>query len=303
MQKHKAKQTPLILQIILIATLLLPLSACSSMGSLMAAFRSTDHFLTLDSDTRILYEPGAEANARELVPLLPEAIKKIEEDQYLPFHDPIKIYVCASAENCYKLTGSRAPAIVTNKLFLSPVLFLERRPIDRYLTHQLSHLHLRQRLGMLNFTRLPTWFKEGLAEVFSGGATSFQITDQEAYKAIADGHNFTPDSDRNIISIFISPRYGNYWKISEPMFYRQSMLFVAFLKKTDEKAFLKMLMAIQHGEYFSTALTDAYNENLSALWNTFIEETKASANKSIQQTGDKPVAFLIRSVHKSKGAA
>jgi hypothetical protein len=272
------------LQIIHIAILLLPLMGCSSIRSLMATFHSTDHFLTIDSDTRILYEPGAEANARELVPLLPEAIKKVEEAQYSPFQDPIKIYVCASAENYYKLTGTRAPAVVTNKLFLSPVLFSERRPLERYLTHELSHLHLMQRLGMLNYTRLPAWFKEGLAEVVSGGATSFQITDQEAYKAIEGGHNFTPDSDRNIISIFISPRYGGHWKISAPLFYQQCMLFVAFLKKTDEVSFTKMMMAIQHGEYFSTALSDAYKEGLPALWKTFIEEMKARANKRVNLT-------------------
>lgn len=281
------------LQIILIAILFLPLSACSSMGSLMATFRSTDHFLTLDSDTRILYEPGAEANARELVPLLPEAIRKVEEDQYLPFHDPVKIYVCASAENYYKLTGSRAPAVVTKKLFLSPVLFSEGRPIDRFLTHELSHLHLVQRLGMLNYTKLPAWFKEGLAEVVSGGATSFQITDQEAYKAIEDGHTFTPDSDRSVVSIFTSPRYGSYWKISQPLFYRESMLFVAFMKRTDEKSFRKMLTTIQQGECLSAALKDAYNERLAGLWHKFMEEIKASDNKIIQQTADKPVPFFI----------
>jgi len=265
-------------KIILIAILLLPLAACSSMRSLTATFRSTDHFLTLESDTRVLYEPGAETYARELTPLLPEAIGKVEEQHNLPFHDPVRIHLCASAASCYQLTGSRAPGVVTNKLFLSPVLFEEGRPVDRYLTHELSHLHLVQRLGRLNYARLPAWFKEGLAEVVSGGATASRVTDEEAYKAIAEGRNFTPDAGRNIISAFISPRYGSYWNISQPLFYRQSMLFVVFLKKKDENSFLKMLLAIQRGEHFSAALANAYDESLSALWKTFVAESKTRVN-------------------------
>ena len=146
--------------------LILPLlSACSSARSLAASFRSTKHFVPLVADDRILFEPGAEAFIQEIPALLPDAIKKVETGHFAPFIDSVKVYVCATNESYYRHTGQRAPATVTNKLFLSPALFHDNKPLDRYLTHELSHLHLRQRLGLIGSTRLPSWFKEGLAEL------------------------------------------------------------------------------------------------------------------------------------------
>jgi len=272
------------IQIILVAILVLSLSACSATRSLIASFQSTDHFLTLASDPRVLYEPGAEANARDIVPLLPEAISKVEKRQYLPFRDPVNIYVCASAESYYKLTGTRARAVVTNKLFLSPALFQDRPTLPLYLTHELSHLHLLQRLGTYRMIELPSWFKEGLATFVSGGGGAPDISDEQALNAIRSTQNFVPDEGQGVIGSLLFPRYGSYWKLDNHMFYRQGMLFVAFMQKTDENSFRKFLISIQQGEDFSTALMNAYNKNLSRLWEQFIEEIKGRNDKNTNQT-------------------
>ncbi len=254
------------LQICLIAILFLAAPACTSEKSLAG------RFLVLESDNRILYEHGAEAYARELLPFLPAAISKVEAAQYLPFYKPVKVYVCASAETCHKLTGSRAPAVTTDNVFLSPVLFQEKRPLDRYLTHELAHLHIEQRLGLMKFRLLPAWFKEGLAEYVAGGATGARVTDEETYDAIRKGRTFVPDDGRNVVSALLFPRYGSHWGISEALFYRQSMLFIAFLRNTDEGSFRKLLLAIQQGQSFRTALAEAYHQPLSALWEEFVAE-------------------------------
>ena len=281
------------LQIILLAMLVLPLSACSATRSLIASFRSTDHFLTLESDARILYEPGAEANARDIVPLFPEAINKVEKGHYLPFRDPIRVYICASAESYYKLTGTLARAVVTNKLFLSPALFQDRPTLPLYLAHELSHLHLLQRLGSYRFIELPSWFKEGLATFVSGGGGAPDISDEQALNAIRSAQNFVPDEGQGVIGSLLFPRYGSYWKLDNHMFYRQGMLFVAFMQKTDETSFRKLLISILQGEDFSTALTNAYNKNLSILWEQFLEETKRGSDKSSAQTRIRPALILL----------
>lgn len=57
-------QTIRLVGAILAATIMASvLPACSSARSLVATFRSTDAFVALGSDPRILYEPGAEALA------------------------------------------------------------------------------------------------------------------------------------------------------------------------------------------------------------------------------------------------
>lgn len=103
--------------------------------------------------------------------LLPEAVRKVEATNYQPFKNAVEVYVCASKESYFRETGQLSSAVVTQKLFLSPALFQEHKPTDRYLTHELSHLQLLHRLGTLDMLKLPSWFKEGLAEFVSGSAT------------------------------------------------------------------------------------------------------------------------------------
>ncbi|MEW6519113.1 MAG: hypothetical protein AB1461_06835 [Thermodesulfobacteriota bacterium] len=259
------------------AFFVLATAGCTATRSLIAACRSTDSFLPLEADGRIFYEPGAEANAALLAPLLPEAVAKVEAAHGLPFHDPAAVHVCASAESCYRFTGSRAPAIVTGKLFLSPLLFSAGRPVDRYLVHELSHLHLQQRLGTLQCIRLPVWFKEGLAEVVSGGATSSRMADRQAYEAIAAGRCFTPDAGGNVFTALLFPRYGSYWGISQPLFYRQCLLFVDFLQGSDETSFRALMTAIQQDESFSAAWSMAYRQSLPTMWQQFVQQAKKKA--------------------------
>lgn len=95
---------------------------------------------------------------------------KSKRMHYSPFPCPVRVYMCGTDESCYSHTGSKAPAVVTTRLFLSPKSFQNNRPLERYLTHELSHLHIEQSLGFFRSLRLPAWFKEGLAELVSGGA-------------------------------------------------------------------------------------------------------------------------------------
>ena len=72
---------------------------CAVVRSSFCSLKSTDHFLPLETDSRVLYEPGAEDFAEQLAELLPQAIEQVEDGQYRPFAEPVQIYVCASQEN------------------------------------------------------------------------------------------------------------------------------------------------------------------------------------------------------------
>lgn len=250
------------------------LTSCSQMRSIAAWSRSNEHFQSLPSDTRVRYEPGAEEFAQKITLLLPEAIHKVEEKQYIPFIDTPRVYICASRESCFKHTGHKAPAIVTNKLFLSPVLVQEGRPLDRYLAHELSHLHLKQRIGRTGLVKLPSWFSEGLAEVVSGGVSTSKVSEKEVFTAIKKGHVFIPDEGRNILVSFLFPRYGSYWNLDNHMYYRQCMLFVSFLRSNNEEEFRNLLISILNGKSFASAWKENYNNNLSFYWDSFLQDIK-----------------------------
>ena len=251
------------------------LAGCSPFRELVALTRSTGTFVPFAADETIRVQPGADHFAERLAPYVREAIEKVEVAHYLPFSSRPAIYVCATEEDFYRLTGRRVPATVTNKLYLSPDLFQGQRALDRYLTHELSHLHLVQRVGLFGGTRLPGWFKEGLAELASGGATASSVAVQDAFRAINEGHRFVPDEGRNVVSSFLFPRYGSYWHIENRMFYRQSMLFVEFMRTWDEKAFHRFLVTVEGGTKFKKAVNDAYPGGVSMLWDKFLHKSRA----------------------------
>jgi hypothetical protein len=260
------------------------LAACTQGRVVAASLRSTGHFVPLVSDKRVLYEPGAEAYAKEIALLLPGALRKAEAVNPLPFKDAVEVYVCATRESCYRMTGHKAPAIVTTKLFISPALIHDTKPVDRYLAHELSHLQVLQRLGAVKSLKLPSWFKEGLAELASGGATGSSITDAEAEQAVIEGRSFTPDAGRNIFASFFSPRYGSYWSLTQPLFYHQSMLFVKYLQASNEAAFRELMISIQQGEGFGTAMTNKYGKDLSSIWEEYLRDLR---QRSIPGTEEK----------------
>lgn len=264
---------------------ILSVSSCGSAGTLVATLRSTRHFVPLASDGRVLHEPGAEGHAERIPPLLPGAIEAVEAGHHDEFAGPVRVHVCSTPASFERLTGHRSPAAVVSKLFLSPRLFLEDRPLDRYLAHELSHLHLRQKLGLVRTFVTPAWFKEGLAEMVSGGATARLVSPLEAYAAVAGGRGFVPDAGRGLLRTFVSPRYGNHWNLEPAMFYRQCMLFVTFMREQDESAFRRLLAALGGGERFKRALSASYGVPLAVLWGRFVEHAEARAGRASTRQG------------------
>jgi hypothetical protein len=260
-----------LLHIILIVVFLLTSSGCTVTRSAICSLRSTDHFVPLEAEPRVLYEPGAEAFAQQMAELLPEAIERVEAGHYRPFAKPVTIRVCASEESYEKLTGLKAPASVTLKgVFFSPQLVKEQRPLLLYLAHELSHLHLEQQIGKWKFARIPGWFKEGLATYVSGGGGAQKVSESEAIEAIKAGKHFEPHETGGIFF----RKYGHHWGLSPHMFYRQSMMFVAYLKSIDEQKYRSFLLSIQDGTCFSDSFDDAFNARPEEIWQEFVINIK-----------------------------
>lgn len=256
--------------LILLVTVAVPsFFGCTFVKQSIAVLRSTDHFIPHKNDSRVLFEPEAEEFANRIVLFLPLAVQQVEEKQYCQFVKPIRVYICASRESFARMYGTDVRAGVSTNLFLSPRIFEDGDQIARmYLTHELSHLHIQDRIGIYKTSRLPFWFKEGLATYVSGGGGAHTVTEDQAIDFIKSGKFFVPDESGG----FIFQKTANDWGLNHHMFYRQSMMFINYLAATNESAYRKMLLSIENGDRFSAALQTAYNKKLKDLWKEFIQK-------------------------------
>ncbi len=130
------------------------------------------------------------------------------------------------------------------KLFLSGGLRKEPERIRRILVHELSHLHIGQQLGIYGYNaNQPAWFQEGLAVIVSGGGGAEKVSEEEAAKAILEGKSITPEAHGS----FLFKKSAHSYNLEPHMFYRQSGMFVAWLRSRDETRFRTFLLAIEDG--------------------------------------------------------
>jgi len=127
---------------------------------------------------------------------------------------------------------------------------------------------LYQHLGSYRYVDIPSWFHEGFATFVSDGGGAQQVTASEARAAIRSGKHFMPLEEAGIKDMLF-PKYASYWGLKHHMFYRQSMLFVAYLKERDEEKYKKFLLEIHEGRCFAESFHEAFGEDISAMWEQF----------------------------------
>jgi hypothetical protein len=215
-------------------------------------------------DPRIRLEEGAEGHAARVHALLDAAIARVERVHGLPFRAPPAVAVCATAA-CFarlvKTPGLTAAVVADNRLVLSPRLFsVEADRLPGILAHELSHVHLGQRLG--HYTPwIPVWFHEGLATLVADGGGADLAGDRVACAAWRNGQRV--DFGRRDAP---GQRHrADAFGLSIHVFYRQSWRATERLRAHDPQAFRRWLIAIQEGADFSIAFADAYNNDLVAL--------------------------------------
>jgi hypothetical protein len=254
------------------------LTGCAAVQIVSAHFASTENFVVSSLDKRIRYEAGAEKLVALIKPHLDLAIQQIEAKHYRRFQSAVVIHVCNSPQSFARFSGQkdtvRGGVHPTQGLFLNPILLDRPATIAPVLTHELSHLHLNQR-NQMNFVDYPAWFNEGLATYVADGSGAEAVTEIEVATQIAAGKIFPPYQSGSRFSLDQSGALSALPNGSH-MFYRQGMMFIAFLKQRDEKRFKQFLLNLQDGEIFSTAFSRAFDGDVDTLQKQFIASLKAS---------------------------
>lgn len=252
------------------------LAALLATGCAHQPLQRTAGFEVLADDPRIHYEPGADGHALRVAELLPEAISRVEAAHHLPFAGPVTVHVCGT-DSCFDAhVTSRnvsAATVPENRVFLSPRLFgREAHRLPRILAHELSHLHLGQRLGHYT-SAVPVWFHEGLAAYASDGGGADYASEDEARAALAAGRAFRPE-------VPDSPERrhrAEAWNLSPHLFYRQAMMFLQHLKAAGEDRFREFLVRVQAREDFAAAFASTYNMTLGEAWRWFVDTLTQTA--------------------------
>lgn len=192
-------------------------------------------------------------------------------DEFIEFKNPddINIYIFNSKERYAIYSNSsiesRASS-ASNDIFLSPEI-RDKNTLQLILVHELSHIHMRQHVGTWQYiTNIPTWFDEGLAVSISKGGGAENVSEKEAIENINTAKHFTPVVDTGIFS----RKYAHDYGLSPQMFYRQSSLFVNYLKQSNPKAFSDSYISLSNGEDFSEVWEKYYGRKLHLLWVEFL---------------------------------
>jgi len=256
----------------LLALLLLAaaaLSGCASVADRQAVpTPAAAPFLSLESDARVLFEAGAQDQAEQVARLLPQAIADVEAGHYRPFPEPVRIYVCGTDE-CFAshvVSPNLSAAVVpNNRLFLAPRLFArESQRLPAILAHELSHVHLGQQIGHFTPT-VPAWFHEGLAAYVSHGGGAEFASEAESVQAMREGRRIEPSAHDSADSRNRGERAG----LTPFLFYRQSMMFVGYLKHLAEDRFRDFLLAVENKSDFDAAFANFFEMDLATAGGRF----------------------------------
>jgi len=243
----------------------------------------TYDFAVDSKDGRLLYEEGAEETVSRISEKLETYIQQIESLQFSKFKDSskIRLYFFEDHLRYSKFTTSSAHGSAAfKKAFISLPSIMERQSSDRckneacpetvdgVLLHELSHLHLRQHLGVWRSYTVPKWFHEGLATSVSGGAGAGLVSVESSKKRILAGSHFIPADKRiRFRSKTVGELYSGTYR-----FNHQAQMFVEYLKGRNPAAFQKTLVEIIGGKKFRTVWESNYGANISTLWADFTAE-------------------------------
>lgn len=243
-----------------------------------------DRLPALPDNGQVHYQPGAEDFAREVAALLPEAMARVEAVHGRAFAHPVTVAVYATIPAYAAANGVDSTTAVgvtfAGRVYLSPVLFRrQQQRLRAILTHELSHAHLQGWIGQIAYMRLPTWFKEGLAVMVSGGGGAELVGEQEAWDAIARGEHIDIDEAGSLTNpgggLRVERAPGPLSADKPPWYpvvlaYREAGMFVTYLRYSDRPAFDRMMKAIFAGRTFAQAVTIGYHDDARSLWQKFV---------------------------------
>ena len=187
-------------------------STCATLSAATHCHRPIDRVLPWPGDPRVLFEPSGEDLAELVASALPASIQQVEAGHHHLFPEPggMSVVVLASPQSFRRQTGRDVKAVVLRDVFLSPRLLEQPEQVPVYLTHEPSHLLIRQQLGALRSARLPFCFHEGLAALVSESGGAQRVSETEAAEAILEGRHFEPHARGHPIF----PRTPETWNLT-----------------------------------------------------------------------------------------
>lgn len=187
----------------------------------------------------------------------------------------LRIFVFSDKARYANYSGSSPKArgsATTNEIYISPIIADRRETLSSIVIHELSHVHIRQYIGSWRYwTEVPGWFLEGLAVDVSGGGGAESVSDAEAIKSIQAGISFTPREKSSILGHKFAHDYG----LNPHLYYRQSSLFVRYLKKSNPGAFKKSYLSLIRGKLFSEIWLENYGKKIPDLWLDYLSSINA----------------------------
>lgn len=241
--------------------------------AIYAKYKSTEHFVALKHDSRVRYEPGAEANARKLAQVLDDVALEVEEALGAKFDRNIEAYICATQEQFNEyvyLSKNARGAVYWEKLFLSPGAFQGSylRPITLHeLTHYLFITHLSDKQHIQN---IPLWFREGIAVYVANGNSEY-MTRSRYIRLMTNAEK----------SDFWAGKYDAWFSTADPSsvlaasgainfeLYRIYGYLVHYLAMQDEGKFKSFIGNLLDGQEFYSALNEMYGKDLAELLTDF----------------------------------
>jgi hypothetical protein len=233
-----------------------------------AALHAPDRLPTLAEDPRIRYELGAENLARSIAAGLPGAVATIERVQGRPFKR-VCVYAFISSDSftAYSAAGGGERGVSWGgRTFIGPRVLELPDTIALLVTHELSHAHLQQWMNVLDFARLPAWFREGIATYASGGGGAETVTDDEARQALRERRRIIPVSSgsllvqRSIAQDGVPPRLA----------YREASLFTAFIARNSRGGLRGLTDDLITGKSFADAVEMRLGMTVDETWNRFL---------------------------------
>jgi hypothetical protein len=257
------------------SALALSLGGCTLGRSASDVAQVKEGYTQCTPDPRILCEAGSEKLALRLQPMLDEAVAEVTRAQLGGFAAPILITTHSSVDTFTVDSGAAQyaqGALGYGGIHFSPTLLDTPGRTRGLLVHELSHLHLFQKVGPLAWGRLPSWFHEGLATAVSDGGGAETFSEVDALYSMASGQCFVPEES----AWPPFPKKGASYGLNPHMFYRQAGMFISYLRSSDQQAFTRLLTAIESRQDFARAVKASYGDSLQPQWQQFLAQSQGA---------------------------
>lgn len=248
------------------------LTACTFGKALLTKTQSRERFVATQTNPDVRYAPGSQEMAERVAKAIGRARRIVEQTHDAGFKQAPRVFVChADCVSAFAPVGKEVAAVqFGDEIFISDEVVKQREqqrnmPMERFLTHELAHLLLYQRVGPVAYLRVPSWFREGLAVAVSNGAGAEACTPAEATSSLLAGKHFNPAEAGSLLADQTASSYG----LRPPVFYRQAGMFVQYLREQNPSAFQSALKDVLNGQDFQQSFSRAYGRPIASQWPGF----------------------------------